>query len=129
MSLRKVALRLYANASGISCLETMTISQELHDFAPPADPLWVSERKPASACVLVRLPVGWNGKKHRSPQRQILIGLAGSIRITPDLGEPRTVSGGDILSMEDTVGSGHLTEVTSDEPFDGVMVLLQENST
>ena len=128
MSAPKTALRLYANDSGASCLETFEISRELRDFAPPAAPLWASDAEPASGYVVIRLPVGWDGKKHTTPRRQILFGLNGRIRITPDIGEPRLISAGDILRMEDTQGSGHFTEVVSDEPFDGVMVQLPENS-
>ena len=128
MSAPKTALRLYANESGVSCLETFEISRELRDFAPPAAPLWASDAEPASRYVVIRLPVGWDGKKHPTPRRQILFGLSGKIRITPDIGEPGVVSAGDILKMEDTEGNGHFTEVISDEPFDGVMVQLPEIS-
>ena len=129
MSAPKAALRLFANASGVSCLETFEISRELRDFAPPADPLWASSTEPASRYVVISLPVGWNGRKHPTPQRQVLFGLSGKIRITPDIGEPRIIAAGDILIMEDTRGRGHFTEVISDEPFDGVMVQLPKNST
>ncbi len=122
------ALRLFANASGESCFEAYEISRNLRDFAPPAAPLWASDAEPASAYVLIRLPVGWNGQKHPTPRRHILFGLAGSMRITPDIGEPRVISAGDILKMEDTEGSGHFTEVVSDEPFDAVMVQLPDIS-
>ena len=128
MSAPKTALRLYANDSGASCLETFEISRELRDFAPPAAPLWASDAEPASRYVVIRLPLGWNGKKHPTPRRQILFGLSGRIRITPDIGEPRVISAGDILKMEDTEGGGHFTEVISDEPFDGVMVQLPDIS-
>ena len=127
MSAPKTTLRLFANASGVGCLETIEISRELRDFAPPAAPLWASEAEAASRYVVIRLPVGWNGRKHPTPRRQILFGLSGRIRITPDVGEPRVISAGDILRMEDTQGAGHVTEVISDEPFDGVMVQLPEN--
>ena len=50
------------------------------------------------------------------------------MRITPDIGEPRVIAAGDVLMMEDTTGSGHFTEVVSDEPFDGVMIQLPEIS-
>jgi hypothetical protein len=128
MSAPKTALRLYADDSGASRMETFEISRELRDFAPPAAVLWASDAEPASAYVVIRLPVGWNGKKHPTPRRQLLFGLGGKIRITPDIGEPRVISAGDILRMEDTRGSGHITEVISDEPFDGVMVQLPEVS-
>jgi hypothetical protein len=122
------ALRLFANDSGASRFETFEIARQLRIFAPPAAPLWSSDIAPASGYTLVRLPVGWNGEKHPTPGRFILFGLAGRMRITPDIGEPRVITAGDVLMMEDTTGSGHFTEVVSDEPFDGVMIQLPEIS-
>ena len=128
MNAPKTALRLFANASGASCFETYEISRDLREFAPPAAPLWVSHAAPASAYVLIQLPVGWNGEKHPTPRRHILFGLGGRMRITPDIGEPRVISAGDILKMEDTEGGGHFTEVISDEPFDAVIIQLPDIS-
>ena len=128
MNAPKTALRLFENASGASCIETYEISRDLRDFAPPAAPLWASAAEPASAYVLIRLPVDWNGDKHPTPRRHILFGLAGRMRITPDIGEPCVISAGDILMMEDTEGGGHVTEVVSDEPFDAVMIRLPDRS-
>ena len=122
------ALRLYANASGASCFEAYEIPRTLRNFAPPAAPLWTSDAEPASAYVLIRLPVGWNGEKHPTPRRHILFGLGGKMRITPDIGDSRIISTGDILKMEDTVGGGHFTEVISDEPFEAVMIQLPDIS-
>ena len=128
MNAPRTALRLFATASGASCFETYEISRNLREFAPPAAPLWASDAESASTYVLIRLPVGWNGKKHPTPRRHILFGLGGRMRITPDIGESRVISTGDILKMEDTEGGGHFTEVISDEPFDAVMVQLPDNS-
>jgi hypothetical protein len=122
------ALRLFADDSGASCLETFEIARELRDFAPPAAPLWSSDITPASGYTVVRLPVGWNGEKHPTPRRFILFGLRGRMRITPDIGEPCVIAAGDVLIMEDTTGAGHVTEVVSEMPFDGVMVELPDIS-
>jgi hypothetical protein len=118
------ALRLFAEDSGASCFESIEIARQLRDFAPPAAPLWSSDIAPASGYTVVRLPVGWNGEKHPTPNRFILFGLRGRMRITADIGEPRVIAAGDILVMEDTTGAGHFTEVVSDEPFDAVMIAL-----
>jgi hypothetical protein len=123
-----IALCLFVNGSGASCFETFEIDRRLRDFAPPAAPLWSSDIAPALGYTVVRLPVGWNGEKHPTPKRFLLFGLRGGMRITPDIGEPRTVAAGDVLMMEDTTGAGHVTEVVSDEPFDAVMIELPEIS-
>ena len=124
-----IALRLFANGSGASCVESFEIARQLRDFAPPAAALWSSDIAPASGYTVVRLPIGWNGEKHPTPKRFILFGLQGRMRITPDIGEPRIIAAGDVLVMEDTTGAGHVTEVISDDPFDAVMIQLPEISS
>lgn len=129
MNAPKSALRLYADETGASCFEPFEISRELRHFAPPAAALWSSEAEPASGYVLIRLPIGWTGQKHPTPRRYLLFGLSGKMRITPDIGESRTFAAGDVLKMEDIAGSGHFTEVVSDEPFDAVMIQLPDISS
>jgi quercetin dioxygenase-like cupin family protein len=119
-------LRLFADASGASCFDSFEIARDLRDFAPPALPLLASDVKTATGYAVLRLPVGWIGDRHPSPKRQILFCLAGKVRITADIGEPRTVAMGEAWMMEDTAGSGHTTEVISDVPFDAVVVQLPD---
>lgn len=119
-------LRLYANEGGLSCVEFMEIERELTQFAPPATPFPVSKPAGASRFVLLQLPVGWKGKRHPSPARQLLFCLAGSVRVTPGLGGAVVVSVGDAWLMEDTTGSGHVTEVISLEPFEAVVIQLPD---
>ena len=119
-------LWLYADASGASRFDTFEISRELCDFAPPAPPLLASRVETATGYALLRLPVGWYGERHPSPKRQILFCLAGKVRITADIGEPRTIAMGEAWLMEDTHGGGHRTEVISDVPFDAVVVQLPD---
>jgi hypothetical protein len=122
------ALRILVNDSGASCFETVEIARQLRDFAPPAAPLWSSDIAPATGYTVVRLPVGWNGKKHPTPRRSVLFGLQGRIRVTADIGEPRIIAAGDVLQLEDTTGAGHFTEVISEAPFEAVIVELPEIS-
>jgi hypothetical protein len=82
-----------------------------------------SDTAPASGYTVIRLPVGWNGRKHLTTNRFVLFGLRDRMRIT-DIGEPRIIAAGDVLMMEDTTGAGHFTEVVSDEPFDAVRFAL-----
>jgi hypothetical protein len=103
--------RLHANESGLSRFDTFEIEREMTQFAPPAQPFPVSASTPALRFVLLQLPAGWSGERHRTPARQILFCLAGSVRVTPGVGDAVTVSAGDTWLMEDTTGSGHTTEV------------------
>ena len=116
--------RLQANESGLSRFDTFEIEREMILFAPPAQPFPVSAWTPASRFVLLQLPAGWNGERHRTPARQILFCLAGSVRVTPGVGDAAIFSAGDAWLMEDTTGSGHTTEVISQEPFEAVVIQL-----
>jgi hypothetical protein len=121
--------RLHANESdGLSRFDTFEVGREMTLFAPPAQPFPVSKPIPASRFVLLQLPVGWFGERHPTPARQMLFCLAGSVRATPGVGEPVTISTGDVWLMEDTTGGGHETEVISQGPFEAVVVQLSDDA-
>jgi hypothetical protein len=115
-------IRTLTDSNGKSQLDSYTVAQKLQQFAPPADPVFVSERMPASGYVVIFMPPGWVGKPHPSPRRQILFCLSGGMRITSSTGEARTLAPGDAWLMGDTTGEGHKSEVTSPEGASVVIV-------
>ena len=119
---------LHANQSGVSRFDTFEIEREMTLFAPPAQPFPVSASTPASRFFLLQLPAGWSGERHRTPARQILFCMAGSVRVTPGVGDAVTISAGDTWLMEDTIGSGHTTEVISQGPFEAVVIQLPDDA-
>ena len=119
-------LRLSADSLGESHFDNFIIDRVLQDFAPPARPLFVSAVEVASGYAVLRLPVGWMGERHPSPQRQMLFCLSGAVKVTASDGDIRFVKVGDAWLMEDTSGTGHETEVLSDDPFDAIVVILPE---
>ena len=120
--------RLLANESGLSCFDTFQIEREMTLFAPPAQPFPVSKATPALRFVLLQLPAGWSGERHRTPARQILFCLTGSVRVIPGIGDAATFNPGDAWLMEDTTGSGHKTEVVSQDPFEAVVIQLPDDA-
>jgi quercetin dioxygenase-like cupin family protein len=46
---------------------------------------------------------------HRAPRRQLIVLLDGKIEVEVTSGEKRQFSGGDVLLVEDTTGTGHRT--------------------
>jgi hypothetical protein len=74
------------------------------------------------------LPAGWGGERHRTSTRQILFCLAGSVRVTPGVGDAVTISAADAWLMEDTTGSGHETQVISQGPFEAVVIQLPDDA-
>ena len=118
-------LRLYADEAGESRFDTYEVSMQLKDFAPPADPLYVSEPEAAGRFALIRLPAGWSGACHPTLRRQILFCLRGEMRVTASTGDVRNVAAGEAWMMADTTGKGHTTEVVSEGPVDAVIVQLE----
>ena len=64
-------VRLSEDATGESHFDSFGIDRSMMKFAPPALPFFVSSAEKASGYVVVRLPAGWVGERHRSPHRQI----------------------------------------------------------
>jgi hypothetical protein len=115
-------IRTFTDDQGRSQFDSYAVPETLQPFAPPADPVFVSERAPASGYVVIYMPPGWVGKPHPSPRRQILFCLSGGMRITSSTGEIRTLGVGDAWLMGDTTGEGHKSEVTSPEGASVVIV-------
>ena len=90
MSKHIEVLRLYADDAGESWFDTVNIRMVLEDFAPPAEPLYVSDPKAATRYVHIRLPAGWGGESHPSPRRQMLFCLSGTMEVIASSGETRT---------------------------------------
>jgi len=115
-------IRLCSDAAGESHFEQVDLKLTLKEFAPPAAPLHISEPHSAKAFLLLQLPVGWIGKMHVSPKRQIMFCLSGSIKITSSTNDERIIDAGMGLLMEDTTGKGHISEVISTVPVTQVIV-------
>ena len=116
-------LQLTADNAGESRFDEVEVQLAMLDFAPPAAPLLVSASEAASGYVLIRLPAGWVGEAHPSPDRQVLFCLKGSMDVFTSTGETRRISAGDIWLMADTSGKGHRT-VVIDGPVDAAIVRL-----
>jgi quercetin dioxygenase-like cupin family protein len=124
MSVEFPVQHLVEDKAGESRFESFAIALDETRFAPPARPFLVSKLRPAKGFVAIRIPVGWVGELHRSPQRQILFCLAGALKVTASDGGVRIVDTGSIWQMEDVTGKGHWSEVSSSVPFDAVIIAL-----
>ena len=117
-------VRLSADDSGESHFDDYEVSLPSTQYAPPAPPLFVSPPQDATGYAIFRIPVGWIGEPHPSPHSQMLFCMSGALKATASDGTVRTIERGTIWLMADTHGKGHKSEVISDVPFDGVIVLL-----
>lgn len=113
---------LLEDEAGVSRFVDREAELPLQDFVPPAAPLMISDAMPASSFVFLTLPAGWQGVRHRSPQRQIAAILSGYFRVRAGSGEVRDFRSGDLFWMEDTTGDGHESSAEGGEPVNMMIV-------
>jgi len=118
--------RLYADSSGESRFEDLTLDFQLIQYAPPTPNLYVSRFSPAIQYALLVLPRGWNGGLHPTPNRQVFFILRGIVEVELSGGERRQFGAGQMALAEDTTGIGHHTRVVGDEDLVMATVHLPE---
>jgi hypothetical protein len=114
--------RLYTDAAGDSRFDTADIPMALHDHASPAAPFFTAESQAATQSVFFRLPPGWFGAQHTTPNNRLVVCLAGAVRFIGSTGQTPTLHPGDRMLDMNTTGKGHATEVVSAGPVDGLIV-------
>jgi len=115
--------RLFAGPDGVSRFEAVQWTLDTRAFAPPSAPLHITGVHAACDYALLELPSGWDGDvSHASPAPYLVVCLAGSFEITAGSGETRSFTAGDMLLLDDVVGSGHKTIVLSEEPVRTIMI-------
>ncbi|MEV8466458.1 hypothetical protein AB0T83_06635 [Fluviibacterium sp. DFM31] len=110
------------DAEGVSHFQEADFLLEDTHFAPPAAPMLLSEKIPASALVALTLPAGWVGVPHNSPLEQVAFILRGQFRVEAGDGEVRDFGPGDIFWMKDVSGGGHGSRAMNGEPVDMMVV-------
>ena len=117
-------LRIVADGQGRSRFEETDVQIRLEDFAPPAAPLGVSAFQSASRWGFLRLPVAWDGNWHPTPARQLIVCLSGQFEITVGDGRSRRFGPGEMVLLEDTGGTGHVTKVVGSREVECLSVQL-----
>jgi hypothetical protein len=74
----------------------------------------LSEPFPATGVVFRENDPGFDYDCHCAPQRQLIVLLDGEIEVEVTSGEKRRFTGGDVLLVEDTTGTGHRTRTIGD---------------
>ena len=113
---------MFADSVGESHWRDVEVVLEERLFAPPARGIYVSESQSVTIMMFLRLPAGWNEPVHPTPKKQTLVCLAGVVHVTASDGETRDIGSGDVWLMEDLVGKGHHTLVTSDNDFKAIII-------
>lgn len=107
-------VRVYSDAGGESHFEDAELPFLLVDFAPPAPPVSVSEAMAADTLTVISSPAGWHGDWHPAPRRQLMFVLVGELEVRVSDGAVRRFTAGDMLLVEDTSGTGHVSTVVGD---------------
>lgn len=108
--------RMYSDENGESHFETVEVSFQEMDYAPPADPMFVSDLEDATRFGFVMAPPGPLGEWHPTPVAQYMIVVSGEIEVTVSDGAKRRFAAGQALLLADQTGKGHYTEIVSEEP-------------
>jgi oxalate decarboxylase/phosphoglucose isomerase-like protein (cupin superfamily) len=122
-------LRIWASEDGESHLEDVDLAFEESDFLPPAPPMHLTARTPASGYFIARVPPGWHADWHPAPVRELAVYLTGEGEIEASDGTVRSLRPGTILLVDDTTGKGHITRVTGTEELVVVIVTLPDDPT
>jgi hypothetical protein len=110
--------RLFADDSGESHFEEVSLSLELIDFAPPAAPAHLAAIGEVSSMAIVAGDESWAGEEpHPAPARQYMVSLQGAVEVTASDGDVRRVGPGEVLLIEDTTGKGHSTRAIGEIKF------------
>jgi hypothetical protein len=110
--------RLYCTPDGNSHWENVSVELRKTDFAPPAPPIHIGEKAPASSTFFGGFEAGWGvrdletGVYHPAPAAQFIVVLDGVFSITASDGEARQFRPGEVFRVEDTPPcKGHITVV------------------
>ena len=116
--------RMFSDNDGACRFDDFETSLQLQDAAPPAAPFYTAAPENATCYIFFRIPPGWAGDLHPTPNPRLVICLAGAIRFIGADGESRTIGPGGRLLDLNTKGQGHTTEVVSDVPVEGIIIRL-----
>jgi hypothetical protein len=92
--------------------------------APPAAPFYISAQMDATSYTFFRVLPGWVGDLHPTPNPRLVICLSGSLRFVGSDSESHTLQAGGMLMDVNTTGKGHVTEVISEIPAEGIIIRL-----
>ena len=114
--------RIAVTPSGGSRFEEMEI--ELTDGGEIGR---LSEPYAASSVTFRETDPDYDYDWHRAPRRQLIVLLDGEIEIEVTSGEKRRFSGGDLVLVEDTTGTGHRTRALGQLPRRSLFIALADS--
>ncbi len=120
-------LEVIAGEYGETHFRRSKMEFEQRDFAPPSQPLKVSNEIPMTAGVFLIAPPGWDDAFHAAPRKQLAVVLSGAATVAATDGEIVALQAGDFLLLNDEGSKGHLTQVQGTENFCVLLVGLESD--
>ncbi len=108
-------LHVFGDDDGTTHFKNVEYSLTPGDYAPPAPPLEISARTPASGVVLIGFPAGWYGDYHPAPKKQWMIFLSGEFEIGVSDGDKRILKPGTVVLADEVGSKGHTTRVLGEQ--------------
>ena len=116
--------RMFSDAAGECRFDQTDIPLVMTEYAPPAAPVAVSTPIPTGQCIFMRIPPGFVGDQHPSPQKQLVVCVSGAARFRGSDEGTHVLRAGESLIDANTEGPGHVSEIISDVPFDAFLIAL-----
>ena len=116
--------RMFSDAAGECRFDQTDIPLVMKEYAPPAAPVTVSTPIETGQCVFMRIPPGFIGVQHPSPQKQLVVCVSGVARFRGSDEATHVLLPGESLIDANTEGLGHVSEIISDVPFEAFLIAL-----
>jgi hypothetical protein len=116
--------RMFSDKAGECRVDAYDVPLILQAAAPPAAPFFTAAPEHATCYIFFRIPPGWVGELHPTPNPRLVICLPGSLRFIGGDGDARTLGAGDRLLDLNTEVAGPRTEVVSDVLVEGIIIRL-----
>ncbi len=114
--------RIFADESGTSHMEELSIALDRVDLAGSAPPIQVATPIEVSAARFSVMDPGLVADWHPAPRVQYSLHLAGELEVETGDGQVRRLGPGSIVLLEDVSGQGHRTRVIGEQPVVGVFL-------
>ncbi|HEX3085295.1 MAG TPA: hypothetical protein VHP99_12265 [Pyrinomonadaceae bacterium] len=119
--------RLYSDSSGESHFDDLEIHFTAVNYTDAAPPLNLSDITNATNVRFMEAPAGWSSDWHTSAARTMFIVLSGEWEVTVSDGESRRFAIGSAILLENTIGIGHASRITSVDGSLAAMIQLRSD--
>jgi hypothetical protein len=108
-------IEIFADETGETHFRKTDVAMDLHDFAPPSQPIRISAEMESTSSLFLIAPPGWDEEFHPTPRKQLAVMLGGAATISASDGETIEVRPGSFILLNDQDSKGHLTRVSGEE--------------